>query len=205
MLGGDELIGQKFGRLIVLEECKERNKHNQKIYKCRCDCGNITYVRGYKLRSGYTKSCGCLRHETHALKHGKRHTRMYTIWLNMKDRCSNKNTPSYKNYGARGIKIFDDWLNDFQAFYDWSMNNGYQEDLTLDRINVDGDYTPSNCRWATAKQQANNTRKNVRLTYNNKAQTMMQWSEELNIPYGTIKTRHRKGWPDKECLFGKEV
>lgn len=199
------MIGKKFGKLTVLEECKEQNKHRQKVYKCQCDCGNIAYVRGYKLRSGYTKSCGCLRHEKYALKHGKRHTRLYTIWLNMKDRCCNKNTPSYKNYGARCINVCDDWQHDFMNFYNWAMDNNYQEGLTIDRIDNDKGYSPDNCHWTTPKQQCNNKRNNVYLTYNGKTQTMMQWSEELNIPYYTIKTRHRKGWSDNECLFGREV
>lgn len=199
------MIGKKFGKLTVLEECKERNKHRQKVYKCQCDCGNIAYVRGYKLRSGYTKSCGCLRHEKYAIKHGKRHTRLYTIWLNMKDRCCNKNTPSYKNYGARYINVCDDWQHDFMNFYNWAMDNGYQEGLTIDRIDNNKGYSPDNCHWTTPKQQCNNKRNNVYLTYNGKTQTMMQWSEELNIPYYTIKTRHHKGWSDNECLFGRGV
>lgn len=197
------MIGKKFGMLTVLEECEERTKHNQKIYKCQCDCGNITNVRGYKLRSGYTKSCGCLRHKPYAIKHGKRHTRLYTIWLNMNNRCCNKNAKRYDDYGARGIMVCDEWQADFMNFYNWAMDNGYRDDLTIDRIDNDKGYSPVNCRWATIKEQANNTRSNVLLTYEGKTQTMMQWSEELGIPYGTIKTRHRKNWTDEECLFGE--
>lgn len=200
-----EMTGKRFGRLTVLEECNEHTKHRQLVYKCQCDCGNTVTVRGYKLRSGHTKSCGCLRHEKYALKHGKRHTRLYSIWLNMKDRCCNKNTPRYNDYGSRGIVVCDEWKNDFMTFHNWAMENGYRDDLTIDRINNDGNYEPGNCKWSTPKQQANNTRSNVWLTFNDKTQTMMQWSEELNIPYITIKNRHRKGWSDKECLFGKVV
>ena len=191
----------------MLEDTLERkNKHP--IYKCICDCGDIVYVKGCHLRSGHTKSCGCLNVEKNKklhTKHGKRYTRLYRIWLNMKDRCYNKNNLSYKNYGGRGIKICDEWLHDFVNFYNWSMTNGYKDELTIDRINVNGNYEHSNCRWATTKQQNNNRRNNAYLTYNGKTQTMKQWSDDLNISYNTIKQRHRKGWSDNECLFGKEV
>ena len=196
------MIGKKFGRLTVLKDTLERkNKHP--IYKCICDCGNIVYVKGCHLRSGHTKSSGCLRHEKYNLKHGKRYTRLYKIWLNIKQRCNNLNNPRYKDYGGRGITICDEWLNDFMAFYNWSVKNGYRDNLTIDRIDNNKGYSPLNCRWATINEQANNTRSNVYLTYDGKTQTMKEWVNELNVPYGTIKQRHRKGWTDKECLFGK--
>ena len=123
--------------------------------------------------------------------------------LNIKQRCNNLNNPRYKDYGGRGITICDEWLNDFMAFYNWSVKNGYQDNLTIDRIDNNKGYSPLNCRWATINEQANNTRSNVYLTYDGKTQTMKEWVNELNVPYGTIKQRHRKGWTDKECLFGK--
>ena len=137
--------------------------------------------------------------------HGKYKSRIYHTYKHMKQRCYNKNCKDYIDYGKRGITICDEWLNDFMAFYNWAYEHGYQDNLTIDRINVNGNYEPSNCRWADMKIQANNMRKNVYLTYNGKTQTMSQWADELCIPVGRVKTRHKRGWSDKECLFGKGV
>lgn len=200
-----KIIGQKFGRLTVIEECKERDKYKKRIYKCQCDCGNITYVTGCNLRNCNTKSCGCLKHKGYTIKHGKSNTRLYKVYTNMKARCYNKNNPNYKDWGGRGITICEDWLNDFISFYNWSMNNGYEQGLQIDRIDNNKGYEPNNCRWVDVKTQTNNTRRNVLITYNGKTQSMAQWADELNLSYNTIIFRHRKGYTDKECLFGKEV
>lgn len=133
-------------------------------------------------------------------KHGLCKTRLYSIYMNMKTRCYNKNNSHYKYYGKRGIKVCNEWLHDFQAFYDWSMSNGYNDNLTIDRINVDGNYEPDNCRWITQHDQCYNTRYNVYLTYNGKTQTMKEWADELGIKLGTISYRYRKGKSTKECL-----
>lgn len=194
------MIGRKFGKLTVIEECKERDKYNKIKYKCKCDCDNITIVLGSNLRRGNTTSCGCL---SGGVTHGKRYTRLYNTYKLMKDRCYNKNNQAYKYYGKRGIKVCNEWLNDFMIFYDWAMSHGYNDNLTIDRINVDGDYEPDNCRWITQHNQCYNRRSNVYLTYNGKTQTMKEWAEELNVPYQTIRYRHTKGYIDKECLFGK--
>lgn len=196
------MIGKKFGRLMVLEELPKRTKYGRIVYKCLCECGNICNVIGSRLRNGNTRSCGCSKGRQ--IKHGKTHTRMYGVYKRMKNRCYNKNNPKYSDYGARGIVVCDEWLDDFMNFYNWAINNGYRDDLTIDRMDNDGDYEPNNCRWATPKQQANNTRRNIFLTYNGKTQTMQQWAEELNINYSTIRERHRLGYTDKECLFGRD-
>ncbi len=199
------MIGKKFNRLTVLEEMPIR-KDRKKVYKCRCDCGNITYAVGTRLRHGNIKSCGCLVSEVSKrvnTKHGKRNTRLYNIWYEMKRKCYKPNRRDYKYYGARNIKVCDEWLNNFMNFYNWSIENGYQDNLTIDRIDVDGNYEPSNCRFVDMKMQSNNRRSNVLLTYNGKTQTMAQWAEELHLSYATIKHRHARGWSDKECLFGK--
>lgn len=203
------MIGQKFGRLTVLEELPER-KHNTRVYRCKCDCGNIIDVRKDMLKNGNTKSCGCLQREAASVvgknkrTHGKSKTRLYSIYHHIINRCYNKNTRNYQNWGGRGIKICDAWLNDFMNFYSWAINNGYHEGLSIDRINVDGNYEPDNCRWATSKEQGNNRRTSIFLTYNGKTQTLKQWSEELGCKYGTMNVRYHEGWPVKEILFGRE-
>lgn len=196
------MIGQKFGKLTVLEELHERTKHGRIVYKCKCDCGNICNVIGSCLRNGNTKSCGCLKdgHPTH----NKSNTKLYKIYNSMLDRCCNKNNKRYIDYGGRGIDVCQEWKHDFEAFYNWAINNNYKEGLSIDRIDNDRNYSPDNCKWSTLKQQANNRRSNVYLTYNNKTQTIAQWAEELNINYYTIKQRHHLGYTDKECLFGRD-
>lgn len=198
------MIGQKFGRLTVINELKERTKYGDKIYKCLCDCGNYVIAVGTILRRGSKKSCGCLNHEPKYKTHGKHNTRLFKTLNRMKQRCYNKNTPNYKNYGGRGIVVCDEWLNNFMKFYNWAINNGYDDNLTIDRIDVDGNYEPNNCRWITNLEQQNNKRNNVLLTYKGKTQTMAQWCKELNINYNTLSGRHYRGYTDKECLFGRD-
>ena len=196
------MIGQKFGRLTVIEELPERNKHGKIVYKCICDCGNVVNADGHLLRNGTIKSCGCLRLEGRST-HCKSSTRLYCILHHVKDRCYRNKNKDYPNYGGRGIKVCQEWLDDFMNFYNWSMNNGYQENLTIDRIDVNGDYEPNNCRWVDQKTQANNKRNCVYLTYEGRTQTITQWADELNCNRSAMYIRHRKGWPDKECLFGR--
>ena len=192
------MIGKKFGRLTVLEECKERSIRGYKLYKCQCDCGNICYVAGIRLRNKETKSCGCL-------KHGKSTTKIYKVYSHMKARCYNKNNKDYKYYGGRGITICDEWLNDFMSFYDWAYENGYDDNLTIDRIDVNGNYEPNNCRWIDMKQQCNNRRSCVYLAYNGKTQSLMEWARELNVNYDMLRQRKNRGWSIHDILFGKGV
>lgn len=124
--------------------------------------------------------------------HGMSNSRLYGIWECMKYRCSNPNRSEYPNYGGRGIIVCDEWRNNFRNFYDWAMCNGYDESLTIDRIDVNGNYEPDNCRWADVKTQANNTTRCIYITYQEKTQTLTQWCEELNLPYDTIRTRLRR-------------
>lgn len=199
------MIGKKFGRLTVLEECKDRAKNGKIIYHCQCDCGNVTDVIGDNLRRGITKSCGCLVKETTAkrsITHGKSNTRLYYIYCHMKARCYNKNNDRYKDYGGRGITIYDKWLDDFTSFYDWSIKHGYKEDLTIDRIDNNQGYLPSNCRWVDRKQQARNRSNNKSFTLNGENHCLKEWCELLDLNYKTIHRRiHVHKWDVEKALF----
>lgn len=199
------MIGKKFGRLTVLSECEKRTNNGKIRYKCNCECGNITDVIGENLRRGITKSCGCLLKEIVAKRsttHGHTRTRMYTIWCNLKARCYNINEPRYKDYGQRGIGVCDEWLNDFMSFYNWAINNGYNDNLTIDRIDVNGNYTPNNCRWITLEQQQENKRNSVKFTYNGETHCLRKWCSILNINYKTVHKRiHVHKWDVEKSLF----
>lgn len=192
-----ELTGLKFGRLTPIKIAYNNNKNRYNHWECLCDCGNIVVVRSSRLKTGNTKSCGCLQSET-SRKNGlnnKTHgfsqikTGTYRSWRQMRGRCNNKNDKGYKNYGGRGIKICDRW-NDFENFLEDMGERPIGK--SIDRVDVNGDYLKENCKWSTPIEQANNMRNNVYIEYNGKSQTLSMWSRELNIPRPTLQHRINK-------------
>lgn len=187
----NRMVGKKFGMLTILEETNKRTKNGGNIiYKCKCDCGNITYVASNNLTKGNHKtvSCGCYN-KLIKTKHNLSGTRIYDCYVNIKQRCYNKKCKSYKDYGARGIKMCQEWKDKekgFINFYKWAIENGYKENLTIDRINNNGNYEPSNCRWVLMKEQMNNTRRSHYIIYNGEIKTIAEWSRILNINYSTL-------------------
>ena len=193
-----ELTGQRFGRLKVLKLAEIKNKSTW--WLCKCDCGNTTIVKGAKLRNGHTQSCGCLQKEAAAkalravsYRHGGKGTPEYEAWHSMKQRCYNPNNCEYKRYGAKGIRVCDRWLNSFENFFT-DMGPRPEGKYSIDRIDTCGNYEPNNCRWATQKQQANNKRTNVYVSFYDQTKTIAQWAELLNMRDDTLRRRLKKGW-----------
>lgn len=195
-----DLAGQRFGRWVVVElDVKKKRTH----WVCRCDCGNVKSVIGGNLRRGKTISCGCHRKEyLKELKtiHGQRRTRLFGIWSKMKERCYKPNTKGYKDYGGRGITVCDEWRNDFVAFHRWAMANGYDETLTIERINNNAGYSPDNCKWATRFEQNSNKRNNHYITIDGLSKTVSEWARVSGISRKTIQSRIAYGWNDEDLI-----
>lgn len=193
-----DLTGQRFGRLTVIKRVEDyiTTKGNHYVqWLCKCDCGNEKIIIGNSLKSkNGTKSCGCISKEKsrdRLLRHGLYNQRIYRTYKAMKERCYKKYNAKYNDYGGRGIIICDEWLGDngFINFYNWAISNGYSENLTIDRIDTNGNYEPDNCRWVTNIEQQNNKRNNIKLFYNGRYVSLLELSKETNMNYNTIKSR----------------
>lgn len=201
-----DVTGKRFGKLVALEYCG-KDEHRCKIFKCLCDCGKETIVRKSRLINGTTKSCGCLSSEVWSNmnhKHGyathNRYNRLYAIWSHMINRCHNKNNPAYARYGARGIVVCDEWKNNVDLFMEWAENNGYSDDLSLDRKNNNEGYSPSNCRWVDDITQGNNKRNNVLITHNGETHTAAEWGRILGVDAKLLRMRKSQGWSDERII-----
>lgn len=203
-----DLVGKRFGRYIVLHETDpyvNPKGHKIRRWLCRCDCGKVKKVVQGKLTTGMTLSCGCLGRERRASsikKHGMAHTRLYHIYRSMVSRCYRKNDISYQSYGKRGIIVCDEWLgeNGFNQFRSWALTSGYNDALSIDRIDSDCNYCPKNCRWIPLKDQQNNKRSNHLIEIDGVTKTLTQWANDYGIGYTTIQARLKRGWNDKDAV-----
>lgn len=205
----EDLTGQKFGKMTVLGRDTDI-KSKRTYWMCQCECGTIKSCRADSLKDGSIVSCGCRKRAQDKTNLTKHHThkqsgtRLYYSWQDMKKRCYNEGNSRYANYGGRGIKVCDEWKDNFTAFYQWAIDNGYSEEKTIDRINVDGNYEPLNCRWADAKTQCNNRTSNIKITIGNSTRTLTEWCEIFNVDYKKINARYRRnGFVSIDDLFNR--
>lgn len=188
----DDLIGQPYNELAVLEGA-ERSKNGQRRLKCQCSCGSIKDYDAHKVKTGHTKSCGCRKSKWIAeakTTHDARLTLLYSKWSGIKRRCLNPNDSHYHDYGGRGITFCDEWKDDFAAFQEWAFANGYNDTLTIERIDVDKGYEPSNCKWIPTKYQAWNKQNSVRIIYKGELQPMALVASLENINHKTLSNRY---------------
>lgn len=193
-----DLTGEKFGKLTVIK-FSGVNDNKRALWECECSCGskpNKIYIGKY-LRNGDTKSCGCLLQDTlfksritHGATRNRTNTRLYSIWTGMKNRCLYPSQKEYHNYGSRGIKVCEEWMNSFEEFQNWALHNGYKYNLTLERKNVNGNYEPSNCCWITQKEQLYNTRNTINITLCNITKPLKNWCDFFNINYSTVRNKY---------------
>lgn len=198
------LDGQRFGKLIVLERAKN-SKSGKAKWVCLCDCGNKTNVVTCQLTSGKTKSCGCKKMESKNFTHKMSKTRLYYIWLDMRKRCYDPKNKSFLNYGQKGITVCDQWKNDFVSFMNWSYQNGYSKELTIDRIDGNLGYSPENCRWANRIVQNNNRKNSVFVEYMGETKTLSEWCRQYGKNYKTVYQRFKKlGWDFEKSMFNQK-
>lgn len=202
-----DITGQTINSWYVIKEVG-RSKSGSATFLCRCLlCGKEKIVEGRSVRSGASKCCGCFHPKRiDVTRHDER---LYGVWHGIKDRCNNQNSPQYKWYGGRGIKVCEEWNNDYLAFREWAYSHGYDDSAikyqcTIDRLDTNGNYSPDNCAWRTQKQQCNNTRSNHKITYNGETHTIQEWSEITGIRKDTLRRRIViYGWPIERALTEK--
>lgn len=198
--------GDRYGRLTVIKEVESIpwKRGRRRTVLCKCDCGTEKVFGLSNIRRGTTTSCGCYYKEIAIKLRGKYgelvNTKLYGVWKTMKQRCYDSNKQHYECYGGRGIVVCDEWKDDFLEFYNWAMVNGYKEGLSIDRIDVNGNYEPVNCRWVNHIEQCNNRRDNTRLTLGNETHTISEWSKKLGIKPNTLQNRKSSGWSDEDVL-----
>ena len=192
----EDLTGMSFNKWTVLEYVGKDTYGNHQ-WRCQCECGTTRVVAGCNLKSGISKSCGCLNGIPH-LRHGGSYSRLYGVWRHMRERCNNPSNSHYKDYGGRGIKVCSEWENRFSAFQSWAIRSGYDASApygicTIDRIDVNGNYEPGNCRWATAAQQAHNKRNNVFCEFGGENMSFQELSSRTGISASALYSRWRHG------------
>ena len=184
-----DITGQTFGYLTVLRWDESSLGQRNSKWICKCKCGNETSVTRSALVSGRSTSCGCKAFESHNKTHGFSKTRIYRTWVQMRGRCRRDTGADAKDYHDRGITVCEEWNSDFVSFYTWAMANGYEDTLTIDRIDNSKGYSPENCRWITATEQQSNKRSNITVNYNGEVYCLSHLCEKVGFPY---KTAHRR-------------
>ena len=203
-----DITGQRFGRLTVIKEADNRHYARRNSYwECLCDCGNTIVIQGGALRSGHTRSCGCLVKELlaeRATTHGMSYDRLYQTWADMKQRCSNPRCKSYPDYGGRGISYADEW-NNFEVFREYALSVGYDDTLTIERIDVNGNYEPGNVKFIPLKEQIRNKRNSIHLTYKGIEKTLGEWAGQFGVNRGTAWFRYKDNLSFEEIFNIKDV
>lgn len=196
-----DLTGKKYNYLTIIKF--SHYKSNYRYWLCRCDCGVEKSIREDLIVKNKTISCGCyniIKIKKTNTKHGLWSHRLHNVWSSIKTRCYNKKSHAYKNYGGRGITMCDEWKNNFKSFYDWAMSNGYQDNLTIDRINNNGNYEPLNCRWVDMKTQSNNKRNNKMITYKNETLSVSEMARKYDITVDRLSKRLYAGWSVQKAI-----
>ena len=201
----DSYIGKKVNNLTILSYYTKANDR-QKFFVCKCDCGKKVDIRVANIVNNPQKSCGCYKYN---FKNGYSHSRLYPIWKELNARCYNPKNKRYSSYGERGINVFDEWRNDFMAFRQWAYENGYNENAkrgicTLDRIDNNGDYCPENCRWVSYSRQQRNTDKTIIFEYKGVKKPLIDFAEELGLPYQTIRWRY-SAWGNVDKVLEQPI
>lgn len=190
---------EKYGKLTIIGLDHQKTYANGSVVnfvKCKCDCGNEKIINYSNIKRGLVKSCGCITKTAN----GMSKTRIYQIYRHLKNRCYSQKDINYKNYGGRGIKVCQEWKDNFMNFYNWAINNGYQENLTIDRIDVNGNYEPNNCRWVNMRTQQNNRTNNRILEYKGQKKTITEWANYCGLSYRNLHYRLNNGYTIEQAI-----